>query len=761
MPKHWRLQTAVRTEDVQVAETEGYPAWLMALLRQRGYGETNARKSFLRGNVAELPDPMLLTDMDKAVARLKQALEQGETVAVFGDYDADGVTATALAVRVMQRLEFAEILTYIPDRFDEGYGLNMDALSYLIDNDVSLILTVDCGISALEEAEYLRKQGVDLIITDHHQVGEHLPNACAVINPLRQDSAYPCNHLAGVGVAYELMRALCLQLNKPSALRMLTPLVAIGTLGDMMDLRGVNRILVRDGLSTMQQARHAGIQALMELADISGEPSSMQVVFGMVPRLNAAGRMQHADIALQLLLCEDREEAEDIAAELNALNDLRKKTEQEVFADALNQYAELSEEDKNSKVHVFFAEDWHPGVVGIVAAKLVEKLHRPVLVACLEDSGVKGSGRAPEGYNLHKLLSDSADLFLRFGGHFQAAGFSCTHENLPLLRGRLSALVPDVGESRTVVAADMDAPAASDWASIYKTLRIMEPYGNGNEEPVWLLRGALVQSVRLLSQGEHLSARLLYQDKPVEIIAWRQGSAMSAFNGMVDVLARLVLSTFRGQERVRLEMVDWRPSELDSLELAMKLQKLPTNISLVYSLPQSYTALLESGRAEDEVEPPSTSAVFPFVPLTHGHHLGKGTELPVAIDPLFDVSVRDMRLISALQNQFWQNYLQWLLPDVVKLRQYYRWLKGIGDVYQDEIPTVDFPGGLTGSLADMALRNVLEVFVEAGFVERSEAEGRVFLEYREEPRKVDITELQPYKLMQQLVACIEECLVKS
>ena len=756
MPKHWRLQTAVQAKDVQDAEQNGYPAWLMALLRQRGYSEANARTSFLRGTTAELPDPFLLTDMDKAVERLQQAFEQGETVAVFGDYDADGVTATALTVRVLQRLGFAEILTYIPDRFDEGYGLNLDALSFLIDNEVRVILTVDCGISAWEEASFLQAQGVDLIITDHHQLGEQLPQACAVVNPKREDSAYPCAHLAGVGVAHEVMRALCQKLGKLNAMRSLTPLVAIGTLGDMMDLHGVNRLLVRDGLSTMQQARHPGLQALMDLADINGEPSSMQVVFGMVPRLNAAGRMQHADIALQLLLCEDRDEAEDIASELDALNDLRKKTEQDVFADALNQYAEQSEEGKNSKVHVFYAEDWHPGVVGIVAAKLMEKLRRPVLVACQDETGVKGSGRAPEGYNLHQLLSDNADLFTRFGGHFQAAGFSCTLENLPLLSARLSASVAELHESLSVVCADMDAPSSSDWTAMYRTLRILEPFGNGNEEPIWLLRGAHVQSVRFLSQGEHLSARLLYQDKPVELIAWRQGSHMSAFSGMVDVLAKLVLSTFRGQERVRLEMVDWRPSELDSLELAQKLQKLPSNVSLAYSLPQSYTALMESGIAENDVEPPSICAEFPCVPQTHFHHIGSGTALALAIDPLFDGTKCDCRLISALQLQFWQTYLHWLLPDVAKLRQYYRWLKGMGNAWLDEVPLADFPGGLVGSLANQALNNVLAVFVEAGFLELQDVDSRTRITFVDEPSKVDITELARYRTMQQVLHNIEQ-----
>lgn len=747
--KTWRLKTIIKEEDKERAQQFQQAEWLCALLRLRGLTDAGDLAVFLNGDLRDLPDPFLLTDMEKAVQRLLRAQENGETVAIYGDYDADGVTATALMVRGLQRLGFPPPITYIPDRFDEGYGMNIEALGFLLGDGAELIISVDCGITAVKEAEFLRRQGIDLIVTDHHQPGSELPEAVAVVNPQRRLGDYPCHHLAGVGVAYELIRALSQRLAKPEALQELTALVAIGTLGDMMELSSVNRLLVRDGLKTLQACRQPGIRALMELAGINGELSSQSVTFGIVPKINASGRMQHADIALELVLCDDPDEAYALAQELNSLNDLRKQTEQEVYKEALEQFEQQDDSEKRQPVQLFYAPHWHPGVLGIVAAKLIDKLKRPVLVASADEEGVKGSGRAPEGYNLYQMLCEAEELLSRFGGHFQAAGFSCSEENLWRLRDKLCSMMKTSRPQPVRLAADLEMPSGGDWQGIYRGLRRLEPLGNGNEEPIWLLRGVQVRQARLMGQGEHLSAQLSYQGAPIEMIAWRKGAEMAQFNGMVDMLAKLVRSVFRGQEKMRLEMVDWRPTQVDHLELIQKIRGLPENLVLFYSMEESYTALMESGRTEACAESPHYNDRYPFLPQTCVHTLGKGGK-GCSLDTLFEREERVQRDLSTpLQQRAWRLRAEALLPDLKALRGYYRWLRDTGSCAWSEIPWQSMPGGLQGRHAEQALANVLEVFGEAGFLSCEEGEEGRSIIFNDNPQQTKLEELESFRILQE------------
>lgn len=548
----------------------GYPALAALVLAARGKETPELAKAFLSSSYQLLHDPFLLRDMDKAVERIRLALARGEKIAVFGDYDVDGITATCLLTDYL-RSQGADCLRYIPRRIEDGYGLAKDALLALAQQGVTLVVTVDCGITGVGETEYAKTLGVELVITDHHACKEQLPAAAAVVDPHRPDCPYPFKALAGVGVALKLVLALGGGAQREKLFTRYAPLAAIGTVADVMSMTDENRTIVHHGLENCAQAAQIGLHALLKESGLeSGSLSSVQVGFVLSPRINAAGRMGAADVAADLLMTQDPLEAERLARALCALNRERQQVEQEIFRQASEQAEALPEEERRALV---LADGrWHQGVVGIVASRLSEQYGCPSFMIHLGSDGHgKGSCRSFGGLNLVSALSACSDLLEGFGGHELAAGFTIAAENIPAFRRRMNEYVRthtggEPGPMRLTVDVLLTQPQHLTLQET-EALQILEPYGTGNNRPVFCLAGAVLDAMQPVGQNKHLKLRLSKGQRSFDGIFF---SATAEDCGVrvgqrVDVVFYLQVNEFRGSRSLQMQVLDLRPSLFPSV----------------------------------------------------------------------------------------------------------------------------------------------------------------------------------------------------
>ena len=483
-------------------------ALLAGILAARGITDPAEALTLLAGE-EELTAPELLTDMQTACNRIWQAIDNGETIAVFGDYDVDGVTATALLYQHLKGMG-ANVKCMLPSREGDGYGLSKNAIRSMHDKGCQLIVTVDNGISAVEEADFAASLGMDLIITDHHLPPETLPKAVAVVDPRRKDDTSPFKGLCGAGVAFKLCAALdgC---PPEEMLDYCGDLAAVGTVADVMPLVGENRTLVKAGLRQLQQTDRPGFEALLEEVGLAGKPITAEnISYAIAPRINAAGRMDSAVTALQLVLCEDEDRAAELAHKLNEINVHRQETEQQIFK-AVQELLEQQPERMEDRVMLLWGRDWHPGVIGIVASRLVERTGRPVIVVSIDEHGEgKGSGRSVQGFNLHSCIGACADLLIRYGGHAMAAGLSVREENLPELRRRLNDWAARECPVLHTPPLTCDLAIHLDRITVESVRRLdqLAPYGAENPMPVFLLQNAVVDGVYPVSEGKHSRLRL-------------------------------------------------------------------------------------------------------------------------------------------------------------------------------------------------------------------------------------------------------------
>ena len=481
---------------------------LAGILAARGITDPTEALTLLAGE-EELSDPMLLTDMDKACARILEAIDKEQTIVVYGDYDVDGVTATALLYQHLKGMG-ASVKCMLPSREGDGYGLSKNAIQSIHDKGCQLIVTVDNGISALEEAEFAASLGVDLIVTDHHLPHDALPKAVAVVDPRRADDHSPFKGLCGAGVAFKLCAALdgC---PPEEMLDYCGDLAAVGTVADVMPLTGENRTLVKAGLKLLQQTDRPGISALLEEVGLEGKPITAEnVSYAIAPRINAAGRMDNAVTALQLVLCEDEERAAELAHKLNEINVARQETEQEIVKAAQEQL-DAEPAILEDRVILIWGRDWHPGVIGIVASRLVEKTGRPVIVVSVDEHGEgKGSGRSVQGFNLHECIASCEDILLRFGGHAMAAGLSVREEDLPELRRRLNEWAARECAVLFTPPLECDLSIHLDRITVESVRRLeqLAPYGAENPTPVFVLEKAVIDGIFSVSEGKHCRLRL-------------------------------------------------------------------------------------------------------------------------------------------------------------------------------------------------------------------------------------------------------------
>ena len=551
-------------ERVETLMDAGYPYLVSSVLVSRGTETAEQAAEALESEATLTNSPLLMKDMDKAVERITRALTDGEKIAVFGDYDVDGITSTCLLTDYL-RSRGATVFMHIPRRVEEGYGLGIEAIRSLAGQGVTLIITVDCGITGVEETAFAKSLGVDVVITDHHECKDTLPDAVAVVDPHRPDCPYPFKHLAGVGVALKLVLALGGQDREGALFARYCTLAAIGTIADVMRMEGENRTIVQCGLDSLERTDFAGLHALLREAGLAGKPvSSIQIGFVLAPRINAAGRMGRAELAAELLLTDDPALAEQLAHELCDLNRERQSVEQEIFARAVEQLETLSADERNALV--LSSEEWHQGVVGIVASRLSEKYSCPSFMIHLAGGMGKGSCRSYGGFNLFSALEACSDLLVGFGGHELAAGFTIEEQNIPAFRKKMNQYVrAHTGKEPPVSSLEIDVnitrPALVTLEEVEELSRL-EPYGAGNNRPVFCLRGATLESVQSVGQNRHLKVRLQKSRVSFDAIFFSMTEeALGLHAGMrVDAAFYLQINEFRGTRTVQLQLIDLRAS---------------------------------------------------------------------------------------------------------------------------------------------------------------------------------------------------------
>ena len=560
--RKWNIGEADRSA-ADALRSAGYSGLLASVLAARGVTTPEAAAEKLERERKLTLSPLLMKDMDRAVARIQQAIADGETMAVFGDYDVDGITATVVVEDYLRR-QGAECLRYIPRRVEDGYGLSLDAIRRLREKGATLLITVDCGVTGVEEVDYARSLGMDVVVTDHHECRETLPRAVAVVNPHRPDCPYPFKHLAGVGVALKLVLALGEGREDALFARYCT-LAAIGTIADVMRMEGENRTIVQCGLESIDRSDFTGLHALLREAGLTSRPiSSIQIGFVLAPRINAAGRMGRAELAAELLLTDDPIRAEKLARELCELNRERQSVEQDIFRRAIEQMEHLPENERSALV--LSSEDWHQGVVGIVASRLSEKFSCPSFMIHLSDGSGKGSCRSYGGFNLFNALEACSDLLVSFGGHELAAGFTIEEKNIPAFRTRMNQYVrAHTGKQSHVSSLDIDVdlqqPSLVSLEEV-EALSLLEPYGAGNNRPVFCLRGATLESVQGVGQNRHLKLRLQKSRVNFDGIFFSvTAEECGVCAGMrVDAAFYLQVNEFRSQRSLQLQLIDLRPS---------------------------------------------------------------------------------------------------------------------------------------------------------------------------------------------------------
>ena len=536
----------------------GYAPLAAMVLASRGIGDDRQARAYLDCN-APLLDPFLMTDMDKAAGRVGLAMSRGEKIAVFGDYDVDGITATCLLTDFLRR-HGADVVSYIPGRLEEGYGLNPIAIHQLHAEGVKLIVTVDCGITAVSEAELCKQLGIDLVITDHHECKQTLPAAAAVVDPHRCDGGYPHKNLSGVGVAFKLASALCG--SQETVLEEYADMVCLGTVADVMPLQGENRVFVARGLESLAHTKRPGIAALMEECGCAPETvSASSIGFMLAPRINAAGRMGQIDLAVELFLTDDPDKAAEAARGLCELNRQRQAVESEIYRQAVS----MLPMGKPPEAIVLADESWHQGVVGIVASRIAEEYACPTFLICLDGEHGKASSRSHGGFNLFASLSALSPLLESYGGHELAAGFTISRANIPEFRRQICALAAQYYTDdvpRTVL--DVDCAVSPELLTLHNvdSLQMLEPCGNGCPKPVLMMKNLTIDRISMVGGGRHMRLRLCSGHTYLNAIYFSANPQTVSIQpgDLVDVAFTPQVNEFRGTRTVQMNVIDIRPS---------------------------------------------------------------------------------------------------------------------------------------------------------------------------------------------------------
>lgn len=557
-PRYSRWKVAPRAPREYFHKAASLPPLIAQLLYNRGLENPDQFESFLCADERLCHDPFLLPDIDKAVHRIHQAILGGETIAVYGDFDADGITSTALLSQGLAKLG-GNVYPYIPHRFQEGYGLNTTALRSLFQLGITLVVTVDCGIASVAEVEHARQWGMDIVITDHHAVTSRLPPAVAAVNPKRPDSSYPFRDLAGVGIAFKLLQALSREMGKEEELEehLFLDLVALGTVADVTPLIGENRYLVKRGLDVLNKSERLGIQEMLSIAGLGrGGVDTESISYILGPRINAPGRLENAITSYRLLVTSSPDEARRLAAQLEEINLERQRLTDEALVRAKEELSSLG----NVPIIMVGSEECHPGVAGVVAGKLTDEYYRPAIVLALSGEVSRGSARSIPEFNIIEALRQCGDLFIRFGGHAQAAGFTLPTSNVERLRERLLRIA-----AAQLTGLDFQPPLTIDApvrlttlnGEIFKCVERLAPFGYGNPSPVFVTRNVRVVDCHAIgNSGQHLKLKLREGDVVWDAIAFQFGHLASSVDHPFDVVYNLEAHEWGGTRTLRLNIID-------------------------------------------------------------------------------------------------------------------------------------------------------------------------------------------------------------
>ena len=567
--KRWIFSKVDKERASKIAEDLNIPFFLATILDIRGITDEKYINKFLSCDV-ELSDPMLLADMDKAVKRINKAVESFEKICIYGDYDADGVTATALLYSYLESCG-ANVMYYIPCRDEDGYGLNFTSIKKLKEENVDLIITVDNGIVSIDEVDYANKLGIDVIITDHHQTRDEIPNAIAVIDPHRKDCKSYFKELAGVGVAFKLVLALeGKDRNIKQLFENYSDLVAIGTIGDIMPLVDENRIFVKDGLKSIRNTDRIGIKCLLEESGMFGkELSAGNIAFTIVPRINAMGRLSCADKAVKLLISDSYEESRDLSVELGENNAKRQKIEL-VIQKEVEDILENNPTIKYDRILVIDGEGWNNGVVGIVASKITEKYSKPCIIISRDGKEAKGSGRSVKGFSLYDAVCSCGDLLTKFGGHPMAAGLNMMSCNIEELRKRINEYAKKLGEvpcPELRIDCKLNPKAVS--VDLIEQLSALEPFGTSNPKPIFALCKMSLTNIYPVGGGKHL--RLSLNRDNIALTAMKFSTSLNEFpyrvGDILDIVVSIDKSEYRGTEELSIIIKDMKLSDIDLDEI--------------------------------------------------------------------------------------------------------------------------------------------------------------------------------------------------
>lgn len=492
MDKAWILNNNTDKQKVaELSEKLGIDKVLCKILVDRGVDDFEKARDFFRPNLDSLHNPFLMQDMDKAVARLAQALDSNEKILIYGDYDVDGTTSVALVYNFLSNYT-KKLGFYIPDRYNEGYGISTNGVEHAAENGYSLVIALDCGIKAIERMQMAKKLGVDFIICDHHTPDEELPEAIAILDPLRNDCQYPFKHLSGCGVGFKLLQAFCIDKGiSQERLFSMLDLVAVSIASDIVSITGENRILAYYGLKQLTKQPSLGLKKLKELGGIKGEVTINDVVFKIGPRINAAGRMRTADTSVQLLVTKDQTLADAIAEDIQNLNNQRKDLDQSITEQAM---LSAAEKEKTKKGLVLYDSTWSKGVVGIVASRIVEKFYKPTIILTEENGKITGSARSIEGFDLYNAIAQCEDLLVNFGGHKYAAGLTIKREKLAEFRERFEQIVSGSLAQKDLVPkiyADAELNLSQITPKFFRILKQFEPFGPDNMSPVFITNNVI------------------------------------------------------------------------------------------------------------------------------------------------------------------------------------------------------------------------------------------------------------------------------
>lgn len=571
--KKWIVNKCDKDLAANIAENCGVDPFVAYLLVARGFTDEFLVESFLYDT--DICDPFTLPDMEKACERIKSAIDACEKITIFGDYDADGVTSTALLYSYLSKVS-ANVDYYIPDRAGEGYGMNVSAIETLKERGTKLVITVDNGISAIEEIEKAKELGIDVVVTDHHQAGEVLPDAVAVVDPHRKDCELDFREWAGVGVAFKLVSALA-SCDVYDLLEDYGDILAIGTIADIVSLKGENRILVRAGLAVLNETLingtlRKGLKALIDESGATKNMTSMNAAFRIAPRINAAGRMGSAERAIKLLLTDDNDEATLLAAEISSANAERQSTESGITEFAEN-YIEKHPEIKFSKVIVVDGENWHQGVIGIVASRLCEKYGKPCIVISKNGETAKGSGRSIDGFSLYEALSFCKDILVQYGGHKLAAGLTVETEKIDEFRKMINEYAESVDDILPVLKLDCKLNPASINLDMLSVINILEPFGAENPQPLFGLFNMKITGIQPVGSNKHI--RLTVNKNgvslPVMLFSVTPEDFPFAVSDTVDLAVRLTSNEYMGEVKVSIQVKDIKLSDVNDDEVLKSL----------------------------------------------------------------------------------------------------------------------------------------------------------------------------------------------